>query len=218
MRAGDSHTTQPEPNEADIITRLPSARQSCLYIRPFHSSKMKILCLHGVGSSCEILGAQMASLRRELDPSFELVFVDGPFESERDQVRQYSDPFIPKLCPLIPSITGVPASQPGPFFSHTETYSPKHMAQAVSYLEGLLTDEKPFDGIFGFSQGAAIALSYCYQQQTASDTIAVKFSVLFSSVMPCSTDPTLGDAIISQLRDVEYDITNPSLDPLKSAS
>lgn len=44
---------------------------------------MKILCLHGVGSSGAILEKQMSNLRRELDPSFELVFVDGPFESER---------------------------------------------------------------------------------------------------------------------------------------
>ena len=44
---------------------------------------MKILCLHGVGSSGAILERQMANLRRELDPSFDLVFVDGPFECER---------------------------------------------------------------------------------------------------------------------------------------
>jgi len=44
---------------------------------------MKILCLHGAGSSGAILEKQMANLRRELDPSFELAFVDGPFECER---------------------------------------------------------------------------------------------------------------------------------------
>ncbi len=44
---------------------------------------MKILCLHGAGSSGVLLEEQMANFRRELDPSFELVFVDGPFESER---------------------------------------------------------------------------------------------------------------------------------------
>ncbi len=44
---------------------------------------MRILCLHGVGSSGAILEKQMANLRRQLDPSFDLVFVDGPFESER---------------------------------------------------------------------------------------------------------------------------------------
>lgn len=50
-----------------------------LYLR----GRMKILCLHGAGSSGVLLEEQMANFRRELDPSFELVFVDGPFESER---------------------------------------------------------------------------------------------------------------------------------------
>lgn len=49
----------------------------------YFTRKMKILCLHGVGSSGTIFEAQIANLRRELDPSFELVFVDGPFECER---------------------------------------------------------------------------------------------------------------------------------------
>lgn len=49
----------------------------------YSSTNMRILCLHGFGSSGDILEKQMASLRRELDASFELVFVDGQFESER---------------------------------------------------------------------------------------------------------------------------------------
>ena len=92
------------------------------------------------------------------------------------------------------------------------------MAQAVSYLKDLLSDEGPFDGIFGFSQGAALALSYFYQQQAASQPLAVKFAVLFSTVMPCSPDPSMGDAIISRLRDLEYDITSRPPCPLKYAS
>lgn len=44
---------------------------------------MRFLCLHGFGSSGAILEMQMSNLQRELDPTFELVFVDGPFESER---------------------------------------------------------------------------------------------------------------------------------------
>ena len=44
---------------------------------------MKILCLHGFGSSGAIFEAQMANLQQELDPSIELIFVDGPFECER---------------------------------------------------------------------------------------------------------------------------------------
>ncbi|CEJ92558.1 Putative DUF341 domain-containing protein [[Torrubiella] hemipterigena] len=149
---------------------------------------MKILCLHGVGSSGAILEAQMANLRRELDPSFELVFIDGPFECERGP--------------------GIPEHQPGPFFSNTQGYSPMEIAQATEYLEEALEQEGPFDGVFGFSQGAALTLSYCYQQQAAGNPLPFKFAILFSTAIPLSPDADLGDTIISNLRTLEYDITD----------
>ncbi|KAI1734274.1 DUF341 domain-containing protein [Xylaria scruposa] len=151
---------------------------------------MKILCLHGVGSSGSILEKQMSNLRRELDPSFDLVFVDGPFESERGP--------------------GVSQYESGPYFSHTQGYSPADISQAIQYLEDIFEDQGPFDGIFGFSQGSALTLSYLYQQQMAGDPVAVKFACLFSSAMPLSSDASLGEAIISKLRAAEYDITNQS--------
>ncbi|KAJ5128606.1 hypothetical protein N7448_002322 [Penicillium atrosanguineum] len=149
---------------------------------------MRILCLHGVGSSGAILEKQMSNLRRELDPSFELVFVDGPFECERGP--------------------GVSEYQTGPYFSHTQGYSPADIAKAISYLEEILEDEGPFDGIFGFSQGSALMLSYFYQQQAAENPVAVNFACLFSTAMPCSSDVSLGHAVISKLRAREHDITD----------
>ncbi|KAI4255609.1 MAG: hypothetical protein LQ352_002497 [Teloschistes flavicans] len=149
---------------------------------------MKILCLHGVGSSGAILEMQMANFRRELDPSYELVFVDGPFECERGP--------------------GVPEYRTGPFFSHTQGYSPVDIAHAIGYLEDILEDEGPFDGIFGFSQGAALTLSYFYQQQAAANPLRVKFACLFSTAMPCSPDAGMGATIISKLRALHYDIAD----------
>ncbi|KAL2784620.1 DUF341 domain-containing protein [Aspergillus keveii] len=149
---------------------------------------MKILCLHGAGSSGAILERRMSSLRRELDPSFELVFVDGPFECGRGP--------------------GVSEYQRGPFFSHTRGYSPANIAQAVRYLEDILEEEGPFDGIFGFSQGSGLILSYFHQQQTVGNPVAVKFACLFSTAMPCSSDASLGRGVISKLREKEYDVTD----------
>ena len=82
------------------------------------------------------------------------------------------------------------------------------MAQAVDFLEDVLEDEGPFDGIFGFSQGAALTLSYFYQQQAAGNPIRAKFACLFSTAMPCSADVGMGDTIISKLQALEYDITD----------
>jgi pimeloyl-ACP methyl ester carboxylesterase len=105
---------------------------------------------------------------------------------------------------------GVSEYQTGPYFSHTQGYSPADIAQAVGYVEEILEEQGPFDGIFGFSQGSALTLSYFYQQQVADNPIAVKFACLFSAAMPCSPDASLGSTIISQLRAMEYDITDRS--------
>ena len=93
------------------------------------------------------------------------------------------------------------------------------MAQAVEYLEELLEDEGPFDGIFGFSQGAALTLSYFYQHQQAGDSpLPVKFACLFSTAMPLSPDADMGDNIISKLRAIEYDITDKAMSSGKDLS
>lgn len=105
-------------------------------------------------------------------------------------------------------IAGVPDYQSGPFFSHTQTYAPDDIAEAVDQLEDLLEYEGPFDGIFGFSQGAALTLSYFYRQQAAASPLPVRFACLFSTAMPCSPDTGMGDTILSRLRALEYDITD----------
>lgn len=118
---------------------------------------------------------------------------------------------MPVILRLLTSLhSGVSEYQTGPYFSHTQGYSPTDIAHAILYVEEILEDQGPFDGIFGFSQGSALTLSYLYQQQAAGNQAAIKFACLFSTAMPCSPDASLGSTIISQLRAVEYDITDLS--------
>ena len=44
---------------------------------------MRILCLHGHGTSSEIFETQLAAIREALDDSDEYVYIDGPVESDR---------------------------------------------------------------------------------------------------------------------------------------
>lgn len=44
---------------------------------------MRILALHGVGSSAKILESQLVGLMRSVDASYEFVLVDGPVPSHR---------------------------------------------------------------------------------------------------------------------------------------
>lgn len=118
--------------------------------------------------------------------------------------------FRPLVVFLISRSVGVSEYQPGPYYSHTQGYSPQDISQAIGDLEDILENQGPFDGIFGFSQGSALTLSYFHQQQSAGNPLAVKFACLFSTAMPCSSDASLGSSVISQLRAMEYDITEKS--------
>lgn len=111
---------------------------------------------------------------------------------------------------------GVSEYQPGPYYSYTQGYCPDDTARAISLLEETLEDQGPFDGIFAFSQGAALTLSYLYQQEAAGNPAVVRFACLFSTAMPCSADANLGSTVISQLRAMEYDITDRSDSSSKS--
>lgn len=44
---------------------------------------MKILALHGMGSSGKILESQLSAFIKGADPSYEFVFIDGPILSPR---------------------------------------------------------------------------------------------------------------------------------------
>lgn len=44
---------------------------------------MKILCLHGFGSSGKILERQLAGVIEATDPSYDFVFIDGPVSAPR---------------------------------------------------------------------------------------------------------------------------------------
>lgn len=54
-------------------------------------SKMRILCLHGVGSSGSICESQLGAFLKVVDPSYEFVFVDGPALCERGPGKKTPD-------------------------------------------------------------------------------------------------------------------------------
>ncbi|KAF5535060.1 oxidoreductase [Fusarium phyllophilum] len=46
------------------------------------TQKPRILCFHGLGSNAEIFRAQTYQLRHRLEPYYELVYLNGPYEAE----------------------------------------------------------------------------------------------------------------------------------------
>lgn len=91
----------------------------------------------------------------------------------------------------------------GPFYSHTQGYDPQSMLAAIEHLEDVIDEAGPFDGVLGFSQGAAVALSYLHLRQSLNEPSAFKFALCFSSVMPCSADIDFGQGIIQRICSLE---------------
>ncbi|KAF2690581.1 DUF341 domain protein [Lentithecium fluviatile CBS 122367] len=152
---------------------------------------MRILCLHGVGSSASILENQLRQLINAVDPTYEFIFVDGFVPSERGP--------------------GIGIHVEGPFFSHTAGYSAEEMDTAMQNLAETLEELGPFNGVLGFSQGAALAVSYMHRQQQRGEMARFEFALLFSSVMPCSATPTCCEDIIQGLIACGRDVTDPEL-------
>ncbi|KAH7131816.1 DUF341 domain protein [Dendryphion nanum] len=157
---------------------------------------MRILCLHGVGSSAFILENQLRQLISAVDPTYEFIFVDGPVLSEKGP--------------------GVGAHVEGPFFSHTAGYSIDDMVEALEHFENTIDELGPINGVLGFSQGAALAVSYMHRQQQRHAMIPFQFALLFSSVMPCSATPECSEDVIQRLITRGQDVTSPELE--KNAS
>lgn len=94
---------------------------------------------------------------------------------------------------------GMGAFLDGPFYSHTQSYEPEHMMDAIEHLEAVLEEDGPFDGILGFSQGAALTISYLHLCESRTIAPAIGFALFFSSVIPCSADEDFGDGLMGSI-------------------
>lgn len=93
-------------------------------------SKLRVLCLHGYHGSSEILRAQMRAWQRDLEPLADFVTFDAPSLSGGDYGWWHAAASLP------------------PRYRNWEG--------SRAALSDLLARER-FDGVFGFSQGAAVA-------------------------------------------------------------
>lgn len=146
----------------------------------------RLLALHGVGSSSDILRIQLAAVIRNLGSEYEISFFDGPFVRERGP--------------------GMAVHYSGPFYSYTEGYSPAEIRDALDDLEEFVQDNGPFDGVIGFSQGASMAASYILdQQERFPDGVApFGFAVLLSSVAAFSPDANYCRSTVESLVQDNY--------------
>ncbi|GME50746.1 hypothetical protein HK57_00312 [Neofusicoccum parvum] len=146
---------------------------------------MRILCLHGYGTSAAILESQLSAFIDSADPNYEFVFLDGEVECQKAQ--------------------GVGNFVKGPFLCYNASFSPEDVRRSCELITEFIEVEGPFDGVLGFSQGGSLALSYLMQHELekATEPPPFKFAVLLSTVVGFSPDDTFASDVLDSLTDAE---------------
>ncbi|KXX83199.1 Dihydrofolate reductase [Madurella mycetomatis] len=135
---------------------------------------MRILCLHGYGTSGSILKYQLDAFLQRADASHEFVFLDGEYECPKAQ--------------------GMGTFVQGPFRCFNKSFGPHAIQSSLDHLQDFIDEEGPFDGVIGFSQGGSLALTYLLQEASEMSANPGKvptfsFAVFLSTIVAFSPDP-----------------------------
>jgi len=127
---------------------------------------MKILCLHGQGTSAQIFKSQTVALRNKLPKTYTFDFLDAPFH-----------------CAPAPGIKVL-------FESGTYTWWPKPTINAIrgahEYMLDHIDANGPYDVVMGFSQGCSLIGSYLlyHARETPSEPLPFKAAVFVCGGLP----------------------------------
>ncbi|GJN35210.1 hypothetical protein PR202_gb23959 [Eleusine coracana subsp. coracana] len=157
-------------------------------------NKLKILCLHGFRQNASSFKGRTSALAKKLRHIAELVFIDAPHELSfvyQPSPVHGSDIHSPpstakrKFAWLIAPNSACDAEQnwkvadaqfdPLQYQQQTEGFE-----ESYAYLENALSQMGSFDGVLGFSQGAAMAALFCRQQQKTFGSPKFRFGVFCS--------------------------------------
>lgn len=153
--------------------------------------KLRILCLHGFRQNASGFKGRTGSLAKKLKNIAELVFIDAPhelqfiYQTETPPPGTCNKKFAWLVSPDFdkPSETGWKEAQcqfdPLQYQNQTEGFE-----RSLSYLKNAFAEKGPFDGILGFSQGAAMAAAVCGKQEQLLGEIDFRFCVLCSGFTP----------------------------------
>ncbi|KAH7068089.1 EF-hand calcium-binding domain protein [Paraphoma chrysanthemicola] len=149
---------------------------------------MRFLCLHGRGTNSDIFQSQLSPLISRLSPEHIFDFIDAQFEA--------------------PAAPGVADIFPGPFFVWHQNHDPQSVEKVHDYLTTVIAEDGPYDGIIGFSEGAALSASYLLSKEYQAslgdvydypDT-EIKMAVFFNSVKLYSPSEEIGSDATKQFQ------------------
>lgn len=98
-------------------------------------------------------------------------------------------------------IVGFAPAIPGPYLCYSAEFDPVSMRAAHALVKETLASQGPFDGVFGFSQGAAVLLAYLLEQRAIypGKRLPVRFGIFCSPVTLIATDPAYYGSVLGPL-------------------
>ncbi|KAK3902772.1 family of serine hydrolases 1 [Staphylotrichum tortipilum] len=143
---------------------------------------IRILGLHGMGTSASILRSQTAAFRAKLPPHITFTFLDAPF-----------------FCDAAPGtdILFAPGTGHRAWWTGADTNAIRGAARL--FAEHLASDEGPFDIVLGFSQGCALIASYLLYLAEENEKARPAFG---AAVFVCGGVP------LPALEDLGVDVTD----------
>jgi pimeloyl-ACP methyl ester carboxylesterase len=164
---------------------------------------LRVLCLHGFRQTGSNFRGRTAALRKRLKGVVDLVFMDGPLAlpaltkgASDEEVLQARPRRAWMVAPEQYAAMRDPAAGATPGLvmdEHQHSRQTAGWAESAAALEEALSELGPFDGVLGFSQGAAAAAVLCAQRPTAFG-----FAILCSGYVPAAAEHS---ALLQAARD-----------------
>jgi len=170
---------------------------------------MRFLCLHGMGTNADIFESQLGKDPHHVQHLLEQISLIS-FQYAAPIILGYASThtfdFVDAQheCPPAPGISGF---FPPPYLAWHTRYEDEHIEAAHSYLRSIIEEDGPYDGVIGFSQGAALAASFIlcdeYHGGLGGGKLPFKMAAFFNCVMLFSPSKEIGSYIGEQVRQME---------------
>eukprot|EP00940_MAST-03C_sp_MAST-3C-sp2_P002430 g2430.t1 len=133
--------------------------------------KWNVLCLHGWRTNGDILRMQMRDVVKDNRERVVFTFANAPFEA--------TGPPHDIVAKIWPPTTYT-------YYEWWDRVDDRYegLDRSIEYLKELNAEKGPFDGVVGFSQGAALASVLCKKHTIET----LKFGILFSGFIPRDRD------------------------------
>ncbi|GMM38761.1 putative serine hydrolase [Saccharomycopsis crataegensis] len=126
----------------------------------------RVLCLHGFAQTGPVFSAKSSGFRKMLKKSkIETLYLDGPVNLTAEDL------------PFDASGLGADGNDFKSWWYNIDDFN---IDPAIETVKSYIKEHGPFDGILGFSQGAAFAQLITNNMESLGNTKPVKFAVYFS--------------------------------------